>query len=316
MENENPQVVDSANETIVQSMQSDIASLVYDDPEVALQRIEKAAELAPRWEAAVQKILVNATFPSDWEEFGDGDKAKMCLSSAGAERIAKHFPIQIHSVAFEKEEFTDSVGKGYRYTYSGYARLRERETYVQGNYSTRDKFLGFAGGEYRDIVDMNEGMIRNAAYHIFIGNGIKAILGIRALPVDKFNELMSELGKKASNAGGHSYNRGNQGGSTKTKEQGKANTDLRNLILEIAEAGYKFSYEGEGKYDLEAVLGDFNVEAVAKESCTNLTAFYVKKDKKEVPGVDNVTKMAAKRAGVALGNARKIWKEFQDQNAN
>jgi len=144
-------------------------------PEVAIVRLEKIAELAPRWEQAMRVILVTATFPQDWEVFGTGDKAKACLSSAGAMRVAKHFPIRFFEVKSKKEEWTDSNGKAYRYIYEGKATLGDRIVFAQGNFSTRDKFLGFKDNEWRSVAEINEGHIRNAAYHIFMGNAVKEL---------------------------------------------------------------------------------------------------------------------------------------------
>jgi hypothetical protein len=42
---------------------------------------------------------------------------KMCLSSAGAERVGRLFDIQYFETNWQKEKFTDAIGEGYRYVY-------------------------------------------------------------------------------------------------------------------------------------------------------------------------------------------------------
>ena len=77
---------------------------------------------------------------------------RICFSaSAGAERIGRNFPIHYRDVTWKKEEFQDGFGKAYRYIYDGYAELYDRTVYCQGNYSTRDEFLGKKGGEWRPL---------------------------------------------------------------------------------------------------------------------------------------------------------------------
>jgi len=62
------------------------------DPDAMLLVLEKKAELAPRMRAAIERILVSQTYAQDWTIQGQGDAARACLSSAGAERIASFNP--------------------------------------------------------------------------------------------------------------------------------------------------------------------------------------------------------------------------------
>lgn len=81
------------------------------DPETMLIMLEKKAGIALRMKQAVETIMVSQTYPQDWTIQGQGDKARACLSSAGAERIGRHFPIRYRNVAWKKEEWQDSHGK-------------------------------------------------------------------------------------------------------------------------------------------------------------------------------------------------------------
>ena len=187
---------------------------VSDDPERRLAVMNKMAELAPMFKKARDAIVVAMTYPEDWEQFGEGDKAKMCLGSAGAERIGTMFNWQNKNVTFSKEEFVIEGKPYYRYVYEGLAVQGEKEIFTIGMYSTRDKFLGFANGEWVDTGDVNENSIRIAAYHIFTGNCVKALQGIRNMPKREWEEIMGKTGGDADKAGGHTYGGGTKGGTS------------------------------------------------------------------------------------------------------
>jgi hypothetical protein len=166
------------------------------DPEVMLAILEKKAELAPRFKAAQEVILASQTYGSDWTEF-DGT---MCLSAAGAERVGRLFDIQYFETSWLKEEFTDSVGKGYRYVYECKAALGSRITYAMGVYSSRDAFLGQCDGQYKALEDVDENNIRRAAYSLMKGNAIKSLLGLRGIPRDQWQEMMERMRRQPPKA--------------------------------------------------------------------------------------------------------------------
>ena len=195
----------------LESPSTELARVMHEgDPETMVTVLEKKAQLAERYNTAITTILVKQTFAEDWTKQGD----KMCLSSAGAPRVARLFSIRFPDKKFTKEEFNDPNGKGYRCLYECTATMGEREVFAQGAYSTRDKFLGFVNGEWRPTEDINENNIRNAAYHICIGNAIKALLGLRGLPAAKFGFLMGDEGNAAKTV---TRGSGTQGGTAKVK---------------------------------------------------------------------------------------------------
>ena len=153
--------------------------VVHDDPHAEIVHMEAAADLAPRYAAAIRTLLLAHTFAEDWSVWDD----KICLSSAGAERVGRQFGYQVFNVASRKESFTDDLGKGYRYIYEGQAALGGRIVWARGSFSTRDKLLGYKDKKYRPLEDINEQHIASAALHIFRGNALKALLGLRGLPL-------------------------------------------------------------------------------------------------------------------------------------
>ena len=217
MADEQKQEAETAAVVPVETEQVDFTQTVNSgDPEYMLSIMKKKAALAPEFKKARDTLLVAMTYPEDWEVFGQGDKARVGLSSAGAERIGTMFDMQHQDVNFVKEDFVIEGKEYYRYIYTGHVVMGLRKVYVTGMFSTRDKFLGFANGEWRTKEEINENNIRIAAYHVFCGNAVKAMLGLRGIPKREWELIMGRTGSDSKNAGGHSYGGGTQGGTSKT----------------------------------------------------------------------------------------------------
>ena len=204
---------------------SEIVSSMGDD--VFMAQLEKAAINAPKIEAAMQKMMVAATHAGDWKRFGD----KACLSSAGAERLLKHFPITYANWSCRKEPFQDTNGNGYRYIYSCTASMWGRTIQAEGRYGTRDRFLGYANSEWRDVSDINENFIQSAAYHICRGEAIKAFLGLRDMEWSVLSGILGGQAKNANGAGEVQFNQGANGGVS--TEDRKLQGDLGKMIKEM-----------------------------------------------------------------------------------
>lgn len=292
----------------VESPSTELATMMMEgDPDSMLHIMERKAKLAPRMNRAINAILVACTYPEDWIEHGD----KMCLASAAAERVARNFDIRFANVAHKKEEFRDELGAGYRYIFEGEASMGNRVYYVTGAYGTRDNFLGKKGGEWKPLEDINENQIRTAAFHIFIGNGIKALLGLRGIPKTRFDEMMAAQGEDSTKAGKASYGTGTKGGSS--ADDHAMQKELGELLVEIANAGYEIKVEGDGTYSLETMSELADPMEVAKSSCKNLTTFKGKGNKL-VAGIDSVKMLKGKRLEIALRNAKDVWKGGEGAN--
>lgn len=270
-----------------------------DNPEATIAILEKKAQLSARWAQAINTILVTQTVPEDWSEQG----GKMCLSSAGAERIGRMFPIRFGQAKYEKQEFEDKYGRGFRFICTCDVTMNDRTVPAQGSYSTRDKFLGYAHGEWKDPSDVNEGYIRNAAYHICIGNGIKAILGIRNLPKSEYVRIMAAAGHNPGQATTVQRGQGNQGGTSgddRAKQQ-----ELVAICLYIADAGLTVEPDGQDYRVIPISDGDDRdrIER-AKEICCILSSFKGK-DGKVVNG-KGASELHGQRLNVTLDKARKI----------
>ncbi len=286
----------------IESASTELAKVMAEgDFDATLAMLEKKAELAPRWNKAINTILVTQTYPEDWTEQG----GKMCLASAGAERVARLFSIRFHDQKAVKEEFSDGIGKGYRYIYTCTATLSDREVFAQGAYSTRDKFLGFSQGEYRPTEDINENNVRNAAYHICIGNAIKALLGLRGIPAERFAQIMGKAGEDPGKAKSVQRAQGAQGGTS--TDDGKMQAELWTLCQEIVNAGCTVEKNEKGYWKavpLGEDAGGVDPSDLALCVCKDISSF-TGKDGNVVAGTGPKS-LKGKRLEVTLGTARKV----------
>ena len=268
------------------------------DPDKMLALMEKKASLGTRMRSAVEGLLLSHTYPRDWNIQGNGDKATACLGSAGAERVAREFPINFTDVSWTKEEWTDSYGAAYRYVYTGYASLYDRKIFIQGRYSTRDAFLGKVDESWRAIEDINEGNIRSAAFHMMRGDGIKALLGLRGLPAAEYERIMRATSRDPSATPTVARGSGTQGGTS--ADDHKAQADLAEACISIAAAG--MTVESDGKQWSAVPMSDSDDRAElerAVDICIKLSSF-TGKDGKEITG-----KPASQLKGKWLANAHK-----------
>lgn len=280
------------------------------DTRAMLAVLEDKAALAPRFSKALNTILVSQTYPEDWTEQG----GKMCLSSAGAERVARLFDIRFSDARWRKEAFTDDFGAAYRYVYECQASWGNRTVFAQGTYSTRDKFLGFVNGEWRPITDINENNIRNAAYHICIGNGIKALLGLRGIPAERFREMMGAIGHDPGKASSVKRGTGTQGGTT--TGDAAQQKELAEICIAIAQSGMTVAKGDDDKWH-PAALSDADERPIieqAKEICRAISSF-VGKDGTVVPG-KLASQLVGKRLGVTLRVAREIKEALDKELGN
>lgn len=200
-----------------------------------LANVERAAKLGPRMQQAIMLLCVSHTFPEDWTIFGEGDKARACLASAGAERLIRSLEIEFFDWEKpEKQEWADDKGSAYRYIYRAKARMWGKVIMVQGVFSSREKLLGYVKGEPRPIEDINEGHIMTAAYHVCRGEGIKAMLGLRGLPVAFLDDLFKQMGKDPSKKTTVRHQEGGQGGAPQASvDEAALQQDLWNLCKEM-----------------------------------------------------------------------------------
>jgi hypothetical protein len=271
------------------------------DPEMMLDIIERKAKLAGRFAAAIQSVLVSQIMPSDWCEFDGG---KMGLSSAGAERVGRMFPIKIYNVTNKREDGVDAAGKYYRYIFEGYAIMGDREIFVTGAFSTREDLLGKKGGQWRSLEEINENDIRTAAYHIFMGNAIKSMLGLRDMTREAVDAIYATNNVKSDKIKTVTHGSGTQGGTS--ADDTKNQQELGKILVDMANACKMIVVDDKGSYAIEETSEVSDAMEVAKASCEALTSFYSKKDKKMVKGIASIKALKGQRLSIALDNARRM----------
>ncbi len=231
--------------------------------------LEKAAEIAPRFMSALRTLMIHVTYPSDWHIEG----GKACLSAPGAERIAQ--AVGGFSWAQEGDPLRSNLesADGYMWTYTMNVTWRmsgtqrARTVHAQGHASTRDKFLGKKGGEFRDPADINEADIKRWARHVAIGEGIKQLLGLRGLPESELPDFAG--GRKPKSV-------------DRVKPQGNATDDnlMRRQITDML---------------LALCDGDKDAAVAALENTTKFTVTSGKDEGKVVAGITKTSSLSGKR---------------------
>lgn len=229
-----------------------------------VKALEKTAQNAERIVRAINKTMVSVAQTGDWVV--QGDKCGLC--SHGAERLLKFFPMTFFNWKKEKQEWTDNNGEAYRWIFSCDVAFPVRDgkptgsvMRVEGRYSTRDKFHGYANQKWRPLHEIDESDIMAAARHICIGEGIKAHLGLRNIP----KKTLEDLGIPLDQVGSVSRRSGTQGGQTEVSEVDKAK---QAIIWEMAYTLCNNNQEtAEGMIvDESAFVGKNNKEVKAKSS--------------------------------------------------
>ena len=272
--------------------------------------MEKAVKYGQRLLQARNTLIRMFTYAEDWAQFGEGEKAKACVSAAGALRIVDkaNFPIKYHDVQSRKENILDKDGSviGYRYVFEGYATMDSRVVHAIGQYSTRDAFLGKKGGDWRDPSEINESHIRTAAHTFFKGNAAKDLLGLKNIPYAEYEKLTNIVGQDANKSTSVKHKTGGQGGVSDA--QRAAQDEINELLQELAGMCLVVTQEAiEGKIihsisepssTLVNYISSNNADPTdtyVKSSLKALTT-WVNKSKNVVSGHSDLRKLSEKQA--------------------
>lgn len=160
-------------------------------PKDALDIIETRTKLFDK----IMTVALAATGLADWVD-QDG---KPYLQGSGAEKVARRFGVRIHDISIEREDLNDENGKYYVYTVMGKATMGERDTVEAiGTCSSRDKFFGKKGGQYKAVQDVDLPNIKKKAYTNFEVNSITRLLGLRNLTWAELEKYGIRPGGKTS----------------------------------------------------------------------------------------------------------------------
>ncbi len=134
----------------------------------------------------VRIIAIGYTRETDWVNI-DGVPY---LMESGAQAIAGPFGVSFGEPQSEKIWEEDNKGKYYIIIYRApcFSTRINRRIWAEGMCSSRDKFFGKVGGEYKPLEDIDERNIRYKAMTNMMANGIKRLLGLRNI---QWKELLA-----------------------------------------------------------------------------------------------------------------------------
>lgn len=151
---------------------------------------DDAATHAKDIEEAILKVAVLIARPGDWKV---KPLAHAKLSSIGAERFLKHFPIEFSDITADRFDFDDEEGAAIRWVYRMRASLNGRTVYCEGRISSRDwKQLDEEGELMKDAAP-DEGGMMGAAMLLCEANGIKILLGLRHVKSEDLLAVAKEV---------------------------------------------------------------------------------------------------------------------------
>ena len=153
-------------------------------------------------------ILLGYTREKDWVNI-DGSPF---LQESGAQAIAGPMGVNIVDIKSEKTWGEDKKGRFYTWTYSGraYSLKIRREIQVEGICSSRDKFFGKVGGEYKELEDVDESNVMRKSLTNLYRNGVMRLLGLRniewgelsraSLNIDSIKKVEHTIGGRKTGA--------------------------------------------------------------------------------------------------------------------
>lgn len=175
---------------------------IPDDPMAVLDARNRMME-------RVLSYAISATHPGQWQMLGD----KPWPTGPACESMARRCGVSWDKPECERRDASDEQGPAYAWTYRARFFLPGGidSIWAEGHCSSRDQFLGTGlTYETRDLPEVEEGNIRQAAMTNMVVNGVTRLLGVRNLTRERLDAL---LGAGASDKMGRvDYKQGARGG--------------------------------------------------------------------------------------------------------
>ena len=175
---------------------------IPDDPMAVLEARNRMME-------RVLSYAISATHPGQWQMLGD----KPWPTGPACESMARRCGVSWDKPECERRDTSDEQGPAYTWTYRARFFLPGGidSIWAEGHCSSRDQFLGTGlAYETRDLPEVEEGNIRQAAMTNMIVNGVTRLLGVRNLTRERLDAL---LGAGSSDKMGRvEYTAGAKGG--------------------------------------------------------------------------------------------------------
>jgi len=164
------------------------------EQQVSLDRLGQLAEEAEKRVEYYNKIkgaILKLASPGDWVIFESRDEkgnviSKAELSWKGATRILSLFNIQLSSPQITKEISPEGH---ITFTYSGIVKGYGKELPIEGRASSKNKFWSVARGEARPVETIDMADVQSGAYHNYIKNAVKILLGLAGMDVEDLKKM-------------------------------------------------------------------------------------------------------------------------------
>ncbi|MDP2895033.1 MAG: hypothetical protein Q8Q12_00565 [bacterium] len=285
------------------------------DPRAELEQMQAMAKEAPAMAEAMMTMLIAFTYAEDWSIHGkqssDESKWKVCLSSAGAERVGVHFPYRMLRMQGPiREDWKDDNGEAYGFRYKVALEINAfgaiKQVLAEGVYHTRKPFKGKVNDEFRPLEDIDREDIRAAAYHIAIGNAFKTALGLRNLPYSQWKHLVERTGAQPGRASHVTYGEGTKGGTASSDQEKQQR--VAKIVQDIVNVpGFVLHNREAGSYSIEAPSEMMGPDACIRSSLAALSEFKGKNN--DWVSVTDARKLKGRWLNMTLANAEKVWKE-------
>jgi hypothetical protein len=246
---------------------------IPDDPMAVL-------EARDRLMGRLVNYAIAATHPGQWQMLGD----KPWPTGAACEAMARRCAVSWDKPECERRDTSDEAGPAYSWTYRTrfYLPGGRDSIWAEGHCSSRDQFLG-TGLDYetRELPEVEEGNIRQAAMTNMVVNGVTRILGVRNLSKARLDALLGEgasekMGKVAYEHGAKGGGRGKLDdekpipfGHSKGKKVAEApDEDLAWLLGKMKEPASDPKYQASNDKWAKAIEAELARRASAKAGGT------------------------------------------------
>jgi hypothetical protein len=162
-----------------------------------IQLSKRVTELGQAMDT-LQRFVLSRALTGDFVQFKSPDgSAYVELVGAGALRIARDLGISFKNWADPVRTCgSDKYGEWFAWEYSCDVSLGNRVMErVEGRCSSRDKFFGYAYGQWKQIDDVREPDVKRAAQRNAMKEGVKLLLGLHRLPLQDVGRLGLDVTK-------------------------------------------------------------------------------------------------------------------------
>jgi hypothetical protein len=196
----------------------------------------KFAKTLPELEKAQEAIigfLIRRSYDGDWVSFSksaDATEDRTASPNAAAcERFAAACGVQERNWKGPVKEWSEDR-KHYTYNYEAEFSIGGRWQKAIGQAGTRDVFFTKAYGGFKPMEDVREDHIKNAAFRNCRKNGVRALLGLRSVPIP----YLEKLGFKATSIRHANFKENEKATSAQARAEVKSGV-VKMIVADVSE---------------------------------------------------------------------------------